>query len=67
MKKILMLLAVACSGNAFAQNVGINTTGAAADVSAILDILATNKGMLIPRVALTSTILESTTSMELAI
>ena len=36
------------------QNVAINTTGAAADVSALLDIVAADKGMLIPRVSLTS-------------
>jgi hypothetical protein len=33
--------------------VGINTTGAAPDNSAILDVSATDKGILIPRVALT--------------
>jgi hypothetical protein len=37
------------------QNVAINTTGAAPDASAILDISSTNKGLLIPRVALTQT------------
>ncbi|MCT4582308.1 MAG: tail fiber domain-containing protein [Flavobacteriales bacterium] len=34
----------------FAQNVGVNTTGANPDASSILDISATDKGMLIPRV-----------------
>jgi hypothetical protein len=34
---------------AFAQGVGINATGAAADTSAILDLSATNKGLLVPR------------------
>jgi hypothetical protein len=38
-----------------AQNVGINSTGAAPDNSAMLDIVATNKGLLIPRVSLSST------------
>ncbi len=37
------------------QNVAINTTGAAPDASAILDISSTNKGLLIPRLALTQT------------
>ncbi len=37
-----------------AQNVGINSTGAAPVASAMLDIVATDKGLLIPRVALTS-------------
>lgn len=33
-----------------AQNIGINGTGAAPDAGAMLDISATNKGLLIPRV-----------------
>jgi len=37
---------------AYAQNVGINATGASPDSSAMLDIAAANKGMLIPRLAL---------------
>ena len=40
------------------QNIGINTTGAVPDASALLDIDAApggNKGLLIPRVSLTST------------
>ena len=36
---------------ASAQNVGINTTGAAPDSSAILDISSTDKGLLIPRMS----------------
>ena len=32
-----------------AQNIGINATGAAPDNSAMLDVSATNKGMLVPR------------------
>ena len=39
----------------FAQNVGINPTGATPNSSAMLDVSATDKGMLIPRVSLTST------------
>ncbi len=35
-----------------AQTVGINDTGAAGDNSAMLDVQATDKGMLVPRVAL---------------
>lgn len=40
----------------FAQNsnVGINTTGALPDNSALLDVASTNKGMLMPRVSLIS-------------
>jgi hypothetical protein len=39
----------------FGQNIGINTTGAVANPSAMLDIDSDDKGLLIPRVALTST------------
>jgi hypothetical protein len=38
-----------------AQNVGINSSGAAPNSSSMLDIDATNKGLLIPRVALQGT------------
>lgn len=38
-----------------AQNVGINATGNAPDATAGLDVNFTNKGILIPRVALTAT------------
>ncbi len=44
---------VANSG--FAQNVGINATGANPDASAVLDVSSNDKGVLIPRVALTGT------------
>lgn len=37
-----------------AQNVGISTTGAVPDASAMLDIVSTNQGLLVPRVALTA-------------
>lgn len=45
---ILLLLFTA---TAHAQGVGINATGAAADTSAILDLSATNKGFLPPRMS----------------
>ena len=38
-----------------AQNVGINSAGSAPDASAGLDVTFTDKGVLIPRVALTAT------------
>ena len=41
--------------SAYAQNIAINTSGGTADPTAILDVAATNKGMLIPRVTLTGT------------
>lgn len=37
----------------YSQNVGINSTGAVGDPSAMLDVVATNKGVLAPRLALT--------------
>jgi hypothetical protein len=47
----LCLLAV----KADAQNIGINTTGAVPAASAILDLVAADKGLLVPRVLLTAT------------
>ncbi|HEV7348569.1 tail fiber domain-containing protein [Telluribacter sp.] len=40
---------------ALSQSIGINSTGAAPHASAALDVSATNKGVLVPRVALTAT------------
>ncbi len=56
MKNLILTLVLASfSTIAFAQNVGINTTGATPDASAALDIDYPDKGLLIPRVSLTST------------
>ncbi len=56
LKVVLALIALLTSGlNLNAQNVGINSTGATPDATAGLDISFTNKGLLIPRVALTAT------------
>ncbi len=59
MKKIILvistLILTICN---YAQNVGINTTGAVPDASALLDVDAApsnDKGLLIPRVALLAT------------
>lgn len=66
MKKNIALLFILFSMSAFSQNVGINSTGATPDASAMLDVdvssLAANakKGLLIPRVALASRIDVST-------
>ncbi|MBK7369184.1 MAG: hypothetical protein IPJ04_15165 [Candidatus Eisenbacteria bacterium] len=51
MKRLLGCAALVAllASSAFAQGVGINATGAAADTSAILDLSATNKGFLPPR------------------
>lgn len=51
----LLLLTKLYSATAVAQNVGINSSGSSPDASAGLDIDFTDKGLLIPRVALTST------------
>jgi len=56
MKKIIIALSFASfTVVGFTQNVGINTTGALPNASAGLDVDFTNKGLLVPRVALTST------------
>ncbi len=50
MKRLLLTAALLLAANAaHAQGVGINTTGAAADTSAILDLSSTTKGFLPPR------------------
>ncbi len=55
MKKIILLVSsVLMSGIIEAQNVGINATGAVPNAAAGLDVDFTNKGVLIPRVALTA-------------
>ncbi|MBP6659209.1 MAG: tail fiber domain-containing protein [Chitinophagales bacterium] len=56
MKKIILPI-ILCLISIFAssQNVGINSTGSAPNASAILDVDATNKGFLAPRVNLMST------------
>jgi hypothetical protein len=59
MKKIKLFFAMFVilffSSQTFAQGVGINSTGADPKTSALLDLDASNKGLLIPRVSLTST------------
>src|SRR5690606_26767298 len=56
MKRVILVISfVAASTFAFSQNVGINTTGALPDASAGLDVDFNNKGLLVPRVSLTST------------
>jgi hypothetical protein len=57
---ILLLLTVASGASVQAQNIGINADGAAPDASALLDIDAAalpannKRGLLMPRIALTS-------------
>ncbi|MCT4582325.1 MAG: hypothetical protein N4A35_13005 [Flavobacteriales bacterium] len=50
MKYIYLMILIGGLGRMFAQTVGINTTGAVPATSAMLDVSATNKGLLIPRV-----------------
>lgn len=53
MKKVFFLTALCISTTLSGQNVGIGT--ATPDASAKLDIVDANRGVLIPRVALTAT------------
>ncbi|MBC7411149.1 MAG: tail fiber domain-containing protein [Bacteroidia bacterium] len=57
MKNIYTSLIVLCTTaiSPQAQNIGINSTGATPVASAMLDVVSTNRGLLIPRVTLTST------------
>lgn len=53
---LLAALTILCMGlNAGAQNVAINSDGSSPNAGAMLDIKSSNKGLLIPRVALTGT------------
>jgi hypothetical protein len=49
MKTWLTLCALLLTLNTFAQNIGINVDGSTPDASAILDVKATNRGVLFPR------------------
>lgn len=49
LKKLLTIIMVCGSAAAFAQNVGINSDASTPDASAMLDVKATDKGVLIPR------------------
>lgn len=50
---LLLLFLCFLTTSIYAQNVGINSTGAAPDNSAMLDITSTDKGMLVPRMTTT--------------
>jgi hypothetical protein len=47
---ILLICKLAFTPNLSSQNIGINTTGSLPDTSAMLDIVSSTKGLLIPRV-----------------
>jgi len=58
MKQIIYLLAftffsVFITGSAFGQGMSVNTTGTAADASAMLDVASSTSGMLVPRMTTT--------------
>jgi Chaperone of endosialidase len=56
MKKLFLLIAILIASQFLtAQNVGINSTGAVPNASAMLDITSNNMGLLVPRLALTAT------------
>jgi len=55
MKKVLFAISILGVTSTFSQNIGINETGNAPDASAILDVESTDKGVLLPRVALSAT------------
>lgn len=55
MKNQLLIILILGSSACYAQNVGINATGAAPAASAMLDVESATSGILIPRVALTAT------------
>lgn len=50
---LVTLISIGLFNQLNAQNVGINGTGAAPDASALLDVVAADKGLLIPRVSIT--------------
>ncbi len=50
----ILLVIFFSTSSIFAQNVGINSTGATPDASASLDVVATDKGVLIPRVSISN-------------
>src|SRR5579872_1235704 len=54
MKNTLLALSLGallsvCTASAYGQGMAVNTTGAAANSSALLDVSSTTQGMLIPR------------------
>ncbi|MFT7611371.1 MAG: hypothetical protein ACI9J3_000314 [Parvicellaceae bacterium] len=52
MKRLLTIVAVSAAFISTAQNVGINTSGATPLASAMLDIDAPDKGLLVPRISI---------------
>ena len=51
------------SHSSYSQGLAVNTDGSTADASAILDVKATNKGMLVPRVSSTASVISPATGL----
>lgn len=50
LKLIILICLIPLTTSIYAQNVGVNTTGATPEASSILDVSSSDKGILIPRV-----------------
>jgi len=59
-KHLIVLLILFISAKSMGQNVCISASGVAPEASAMLEVLSSNKGLLIPRVALTGGTTSST-------
>lgn len=51
-KKIFPVILMLAALNGYSQSVGVNTDGSIADVSSLLDVKSTTKGVLVPRMTL---------------
>ncbi len=54
MKKLLLLLLAAAAFSGAQAQTGISAAGTAPDAAAMMDVIATDKGFMVPRVALTA-------------
>jgi hypothetical protein len=66
MKQILpiyLFILIAFNNSLYAQGVAVNTDGSTAAASAMLDVKSTTKGILIPRVNLTSDVTSPVTGL----
>lgn len=67
MKNIYFLLFLFIPLLVFSQNIGINSTGAAPNNSAMLDVSSTNKGFLMPRMSATQRLAITTPANSLLV
>ncbi len=63
MLQSLLLVGIVFSTKSISQSLAINNDGSTADVSAILDIKSTSKGLLVPRVSSTASITSPATGL----